>query len=168
MSELNLRELEWNGGAGKATLLLPATADPYRARLRCGAGAQEVNIADGAELELDAEFGAGKFTLRPGADCRLEGTISGGAGACEIELPADATVWVRLRSGIGQVSLPERFTPLGAAEDAAKQKEAGGHRWRPKDGVWVGGYDPDSEEAAIRLTIHSGVGKIQIRQAELV
>ena len=159
LQDLNLRELQLNGGAGKTTMLLPATADPYHARVRSGAGVQQVTLADGAQCELSAELGAGKFQLLVGEDCQLEGIISGGAGACEIELPPGASARVQLRSGLGSLRLPEHF-----------QKLRGHSLGIASDGVWYSGYDAEDEgqAAAIQLTISSGVGSVRIRQTEHV
>ncbi len=157
LQELNLRELQLNGGAGKTTVLLPATADPYRARIRSGAGVQQITLADGAQCELNAELGAGKFQLRVGEDCQLQGIISGGAGACEIEMPPGASARVQLRSGLGGLRLPEHF-----------QKLRGHRSGIGNDGVWYSGYDPEdtNQTVAIRLSIHCGVGSVHIRQME--
>ena len=159
LQELNLRELRLNGGAGKSTVLLPATPEPYRVRLSAGAGKQHVSLAPGAHCELKAERGVGKFSLQVGEDCQLQGHISGGAGACEIELPPGAAVLLRVNSGIGGLHLPDHFHKLRGQESKIGN-----------DGVWYSGYDAhdEGESAAIQLKLESGVGGIHIHQAEHV
>ncbi len=92
-----------------------------------------------------------------GEDCQLQGIISGGAGACEIELPPGASARVQLRSGLGGLRLPEHF-----------QKLRGHRSGIGNDGVWYSGYDPEdtNQTVAIRLSIHCGVGSVHIRQME--
>ncbi len=159
LQELNLRELQLNGGAGKTTLLLPATGQAYRARVRAGAGAQQLSIADGAQCRLDAEVGAGRFQLSVGEGCEIKGSIRGGAGACDLELPPGAAVRLQVTSGIGRLRLPEHF-----------RKWSGHHMGFSSDAIWYSGYEPSDEaqEATIRLSIHMGAGSVRVRQLEYV
>ncbi len=150
LQRINLSDLEFRGGAGSASAKLPATDKPYKASIRGGAGSLSLDIARGADLELEVKGGAGRLTLNLAEDVRLQGNIEGGAGGITIQLPRDAEVSVEVKDpGAGGVRVPSRM------QQVSMGKRAGTGRWET----------PGFKEAKrrITLTIEGGAGRISLQ-----
>ncbi len=96
LSALQITNLNVSSGVGQLTLNLPATREPFEARLSSGVGEVDVTIPAGPDVTLD---------------------ISGGVGETTIDVPDDAGVRLDAESGVGGVNLPSNFTRVSGDED---------------------------------------------------
>lgn len=119
LSALQLTGLRINGGTGKTDLKLPTMGSKYPVKLNSGTGELNVDIPDGAALDLSANNGTGKTTLHIGSGADIDAHITGGVGKCTITLPANAAVRVRATTGLGKVRIPENFIEVKVDEFVA-------------------------------------------------
>lgn len=130
LTGINLESLDISGAVGDVNLTLPATGSTYSARLDGGVGIFDITITQGASVTL---------------------LISGGVGDVSVSVPASAAVRVDANTGVGNVSVPSRFTRL-----------SGGDEFIGDSGVWE---TPDFNQAEQQIVIEfdGGVGDFRVR-----
>jgi hypothetical protein len=85
LSGLQVAGVNLNGGVGQTELILPAMENAYSVTIRGGVGELRVEIAEGAEVELN---------------------VDGGVGEIVIDVPDDAGVAVQADLGVGNIDVP--------------------------------------------------------------
>jgi hypothetical protein len=118
---------------------------PLELDLSFGAGKADIDLRGVQVKRLTVHMGAGEVKLDLSGDrsVGLDGILNGGVGSGTITLPSQVGVRVRVDGGIGSVRAP------GFAKN--------GHEYTNEV------YDKTS--AAIELSIHAGIGSIDLRLA---
>jgi hypothetical protein len=94
LTGVQVTRLDAAGGVGTVDLLLPAMATPYEIHIQGGTGDFNVDIADGAAVNLK---------------------ISGGLGQFRVNTPHDAAVRLKASVGMGDVDAASRFIPVSSS-----------------------------------------------------
>ncbi|MHB1296052.1 MAG: LiaI-LiaF-like domain-containing protein [Anaerolineae bacterium] len=94
LSELTLTELALSKGSGGASLTLPATDDNLSVRIDNGSGGLVLDVAEGAQVDMDATLGSGSFTFDLSNADQVTLDLSQGSGSSTIDVPDDAGVRV--------------------------------------------------------------------------
>ncbi len=118
LSDLLITGLAYDGGSGRADIILPATGDQYEAAVSGGSGSVTIDIAGGAEVALTTDSGSGSFTINVNDGAVLEASSSSGSGSVTFNLPADAGARVEvLSSGSGSIRVAGRFDRVSDGGD---------------------------------------------------
>jgi hypothetical protein len=94
LSGLMLTSVNVNGGVGQTELVLPAQEGVYAVRIDSGVGELQIEIMDGAEVDLD---------------------IDGGVGEIVIDVPSSAGVSVNADLGVGSINMPSGFETISGS-----------------------------------------------------
>jgi hypothetical protein len=95
LSQLQLTGLNIDSGIGSLNLNLPAMSDLYDVTINAGMGTIDIDIVEGATLNLD---------------------ISGGVGAVTIDVPDDAAVRIEANTGVGGIDVPSNYQRVSGDE----------------------------------------------------
>lgn len=152
---LDLRQLQLTGlkldvGSGSVNGSLPALEGRYGARLDGGSGSCQLDLANGADVDLQIDVGSGSVKIAIGDDADVSLRVDGGSGKLTVDVPTDAAVRVDVREGgSGRVRVPARF-----------ERTRGGDG---DEGTWeTAGF----EEAVYRIEIvvqDLGSGDVEVR-----
>lgn len=101
-----LDELDLRTGSGDVTLTLPGRGEGVTARLDGGNGHLDIDILEGASLDVVAELGAGGATLTIAAGSDVRVLVASGSGDLLLDLPDDAPIRLEvLEDGTGRVDV---------------------------------------------------------------
>ena len=151
LNRLQLTELKINGGTGKTDLKLPTMGGNYDVTINSGTGELNVDIPDGAQINLKANNGTGATTIDIGANASVDARIAGGVGKCAVNVPAGSGVRVKASSGLGKVRMPANYIALKVDEFVATS------------GTWE---SPSYQEAEHKITIKydGGIGGFTVNE----
>jgi hypothetical protein len=97
LRDLQLSNLEIDGGSGSSGITLPAMSNPLPARVQSGSGSMDLAIPSSSRVTLRADTGSGSFDL---------------------DIPDEAAVRVEVRdSGSGSLSLPSGMAQVERSGD---------------------------------------------------
>jgi predicted membrane protein len=152
LSDLNITELDLNGGVGKIDVVLPSTGNRYPAVVSSGVGKTSVTIAPNAAVDLKIRAGVGEVDLKIGENADVIANLRGGVGQTNILIPYGAAVRLEASLGPGSVDVPSSYTRIKGGDD----------EFLSINGVW---QTPNYEGAVTRILIRfqGGVGSLQIR-----
>jgi hypothetical protein len=152
LSKLQLDALKVNGGTGKTDLKLPTMGDNYKVVINSGTGQLDVQINEGANIDLRVNNGTGATNITIGANAVVDAHITGGIGKCTIKLPSGMAARVKATTGLGKVIVPEHFTRIKGGED-----------FIATSGTW---QTADFQDAEHKITIkyEGGLGGLSISQ----
>lgn len=152
LSGLQLTALGINGGTGKTAVKLPTMGGKYKVTINSGTGSLNLNIPDGAAIDLNVNNGAGKTEMVIGSGASVDAHLTGGVGQTVVTVPANAAVRVKATSGLGKINMPENFVRVKVEEFVATT------------GTWeTANYQ--TAEQTINIRYEGGVGKFTIRLA---
>jgi hypothetical protein len=96
MSGIQLAQLDVQASVGNVDLILPATDEPYQAVVNGDVGRVQIEIEDGAAIDLEIQADVGDFV---------------------IDVPDGAAVHLEAETDIGSVRVPQEFDQLRSGED---------------------------------------------------
>lgn len=150
LHRLQLTELKLDVGSGSVRADLPATGERYDAQVDGGSGSCTLNLAGGADVNLEADTGSGSVKIEIGDESNVVLRLDSGSGSVTIDVSSDAAVRVDVRdSGSGSVRLPSALERVRRGDD--------------DEGVWE---TPGFEDAAYRIEIivdDLGSGSVTVR-----
>jgi hypothetical protein len=115
---------------------------PLDLAVHCGAGESKLDLSRLDMRKAEVHMGAGRVEMdlrgQPKHDLTVD--INGGVGEADIRVSADANVLATAKGGIGEI-------------DVKGMEKRGGE--------WV--TDKKMAKATLRLNVHGGIGRIQIR-----
>jgi len=170
LSDLQIDQLDLNGGVGDASITLPgravaltlnggtgnseitaASGANVTANLNAGVGDFTIELADDVSGSFDIERGVGKVMITAGRNNDLQIETGGGVGDLLLTVPAGTALRVEVRGGgLGDVSVPGSLRQIESREDGA--------------GTWE---SADYAGAARRITVivrERGVGGVTVRE----
>jgi hypothetical protein len=171
LSALQLTGLNLDVGSGSIDGSLPAVEGRYDARVDGGSGSCRLDIADGADVDLEIDVGSGSFNVEIGADAAVSLRVDGGSGSFNVEIGADAAVSLRADGGSGELTID---VPEDAAVRVDVRDSGSGHvrvparfertrRGDDDEGTWE---TPGFEEAEHKIEIvieDMGSGDVEVR-----
>ncbi|MHB1357545.1 MAG: DUF4097 family beta strand repeat-containing protein, partial [Anaerolineae bacterium] len=164
LSQLQLINLDFEGGSGATTLQLPVTEGRLPAKIQSASGSFVFSMPARSTANLDVETASGsvKFTLGEasdvilrwsgasgsqrlvfGKDTSIDAAIESGSGSVTIDLPTDAPVRLDVTdAGSGSISVPSWMKRI---------------QGQGKEGIWESaGYASAQKRITIRLRTESG------------
>ncbi len=152
LMDLDLSNLEVDGGSGSTTLTLPASASLYTANIDGGSGSFDIEIEDDAKIDFAIDVGSGSFNIVIGKSSTIEAEIDGGSGSLTINIPKNAGVRVIIRnSGSGSVHIPGNYTLVDDLGDDDRDI-----------GIWESdGYNDATHR--VEITFDPGSGSFRLR-----
>lgn len=149
LAEFDLTQLILDAGSGRTELTLPGGGRFYSASVEGGSGRLELDVMEGASLDLGLRTRSGRTDLRirEGSDVQLE--LATGSGSVNVELPRDAPIRVEiLDDGSGRVRMPNRLERRSGSGDT---------------GVWqTASYQQGGRVINVRV-VNAGSGSITFK-----
>jgi hypothetical protein len=150
--DLDLSNLEVDGGSGSTTLTLPASASSYTANIDGGSGSFDIEIEDDAKIDFAIDVGSGSFNIVIGNRSDIEAQIDGGSGSLTINVPENVGVRVVINdSGSGSVHIPGSYALVDDLGDDDRDI-----------GIWESeGYNDSLHR--VEITFDPGSGSFRLR-----
>jgi len=118
LSALQLTALTLDVGSGSIESQLPATDSVYRAQIDGGSGSCRLSLAEGADVDMEADVASGSVNIEIGDAADISLRANGGSGSLTIAVPAGAAVRLDVRdSGSGSVNVPGHFERTRRGDD---------------------------------------------------
>lgn len=152
LEDLDLSNLEIDGGSGSSDVTIPASSSAYDVSIDGGSGSFDVEVERGAEINATFNVGSGSWDVIIGSNVEGEFDIDGGSGSTEIDVDGDVGVRVIVRdSGSGSVRVPNDFDLVDDMNDSDGDT-----------GIWESdNYDSASHQ--IEISFDPGSGSFTVR-----
>jgi hypothetical protein len=152
LMDLDLSDLDIDGGSGSTALALPASSSLYMANIDGSSGSFDIEIENGAEIDLAIDVGSGSMDIVIGERANIEAQIDGGSGSLTIDVPNSVGVRVVIPdSGSGSVHIPKNYTLVDNLGDDDRDI-----------GIWESeGYDDAMRR--VEVTLDPGSGSFTLR-----
>ena len=149
MADLEIEKLEANSGSGSLEVEMPA--GDFSSVFGSGSGSISIETAPGSALDLRADVGSGRITIRIGEDSFGEVDLESGSGSITVTLPEGVAVQLRGETGSGSVNLPRDFV-----------RTAGQDGVTGDSGTWQSaGFAQAEEQLYINFSLGSGSLRVQ-------
>ncbi|OGO20278.1 MAG: hypothetical protein A2Z14_16220 [Chloroflexi bacterium RBG_16_48_8] len=152
LSNLELTDVDIDGGSGSTDLFLPASTSPYTAIIDGGSGSFYIELENRTNIRTEIRVGSGSFDIVIGSGSDMEARIEGGSGSLEVDVPSDVGVRIEVRErGSGSVNVPTTYDLVDDIDDNDKDT-----------GIWeTDGYANASRK--IEITFDPGSGSLEVR-----
>lgn len=149
LADLEIEKLEANSGSGSLEVEMPA--GDFSSVFGSGSGSISIETAPGSALDLRADVGSGRITIRIGEDSFGEVDLESGSGSITVTLPEGVAVQLRGETGSGSVNLPRDFV-----------RTAGQDGVTGDSGTWQSaGFAQAEEQLYINFSLGSGSLRVQ-------
>lgn len=101
LSQLQISNLNFDGGTGETQVTLPASDIPYNADFDEGVGSTTIVVPDNTSISMD---------------------IEAGVGSVKVKLQGNPAVRVRGESGLGSIHVPKYFEQVKGGDDFISRK----------------------------------------------
>ena len=152
LSDLDMTDLDINGGSGSTDLFLPAITSRYYVSIDGGSGSFYIELENRTNIKSDIDIDSGSFDIVIGSGSDVELRIEGGSGSLDIDIPDDVGVRVVIRErGSGSVSVPIQYDLVDDMDDNDRDT-----------GIWeTEGFSDASHK--VEITFDPGSGSFKIR-----
>jgi hypothetical protein len=154
---IDLNSLDFYGALGDVDLFLPAAGHRYEADIDSSFGATAIEIADGAEVDMNLVGGIGDISIDAGEDVDLDLEIDPGISSITITVPEDAAVRIETESTSGgELVVPDGYAHVEVADEDDFSPFA------DSVGVWESPEFSNSDQAIVITIDDLGYGNVTI------
>lgn len=152
LEDLDLSNLEIDGGSGSSDVSIPASSSAYDVSIDGGSGSFDVEVERGAAIDATISVGSGSWDVIIGADVEGSFDIDGGSGSTHIDVDGDVGVRVVVRdSGSGSVRVPSDYELVDDLNDNDRDT-----------GIWESdNYNSASHQ--VEISFDPGSGSFTVR-----
>jgi hypothetical protein len=152
LEDLDLSNLEIDGGSGSSDVSIPASSSAYDVSIDGGSGSFDVEVERGAAIDATINVGSGSWDVIIGADVEGSFDIDGGSGSTHIDVDGDVGVRVFVRdSGSGSVRVPSDYELVDDLNDNDRDT-----------GIWESdNYNSASHQ--VEISFDPGSGSFTVR-----
>jgi hypothetical protein len=147
LDDLDLTDLEIDGGSGSTDVTIPASSSAYDVNINGGSGSFDVEVERGAEIDGTFDVGSGSWDVVIDSDVDGKLVFDGGSGSLKVDVDGDVGVRVVVRDGgSGSVRIPGDYDLVDDLDDNDRDT-----------GIWESdNYNSASHTIEIRFDPGSG------------